>query len=162
MIELFSHSFFIITGKYHVQSAILPMSVYLAVLRIAIVVRIPVSGNPKTTENVTRLNWRATLYNLFTMATKKGLNSKFCWYVFRKSHKFQGIGLFRFGVLSHLLLGWRWKTLFLFSEAIANADKATRFIALFTNFHIWPAIRYNSHSNYLRYSRTLIIVTVDQ
>ena len=34
--------------------------------------------------------------------------SKFCWYLFRKSHQFQSNGLFRFGVLSRLL-GWRWK-----------------------------------------------------
>ena len=47
IIKLFSHSFYTITGKYHEQSAILPMSVNLAVLRIAIVVRIPVSGNRK-------------------------------------------------------------------------------------------------------------------
>ena len=45
MVKLFSHSFYTITGKYHEQSAILPMSVNLAVLRIAIVVTIPVSGN---------------------------------------------------------------------------------------------------------------------
>ena len=47
MTKLFSHSFYTITGKCHEQSAILPMSVNLAVLRIAIVVRIPVSGNRK-------------------------------------------------------------------------------------------------------------------
>ena len=47
MIKLSNHSFFNITGKYHGQSAILPMSVNLAVLRTAIVVRIPVSGNRK-------------------------------------------------------------------------------------------------------------------
>ena len=47
MIKFFSHSFYTITGKYHEQSAILPMSVNLTVLRIAILVRIPVSGNRK-------------------------------------------------------------------------------------------------------------------
>ena len=47
MIKLFSRSFYTVTGKYHEQSAILPMSVNLAVLRIAVVVRIPVSGNRK-------------------------------------------------------------------------------------------------------------------
>ena len=47
LIKLFSHSFYTITGKYHEQSAILPMSVNLAVLRIATVVRIPESGNRK-------------------------------------------------------------------------------------------------------------------
>ena len=47
MIKLFSHSFYTITGKYHEQSAILLISVNLAVLRIAIVVRIPASGNRK-------------------------------------------------------------------------------------------------------------------
>ena len=46
MLKLFSHRN-IITSKYHEQSAILPMSVNLAVMRIAIVVRIPVSGNRK-------------------------------------------------------------------------------------------------------------------
>ena len=44
MIKLFSHSFYTITGKYHEKSAILPVGVNLAVLRIAIAVRIPVSG----------------------------------------------------------------------------------------------------------------------
>ena len=34
----------VITGRYHEQSAILLMSVNLAVLKIAIVVRIPVLG----------------------------------------------------------------------------------------------------------------------
>ena len=47
MIKLFSHSFYTITGKYHEQPAILLMTVNLAVLRIAIVARIPVSGNRK-------------------------------------------------------------------------------------------------------------------
>ena len=47
MVKLLSHSFYTITGKYHEQSAILPINVNLAVLRIAIVVRIPVSENPK-------------------------------------------------------------------------------------------------------------------
>ena len=47
MIKLFSHSFYTIAGKCHGQSAILPMSGNLAVLRIAIVVRILVSGNRK-------------------------------------------------------------------------------------------------------------------
>ena len=48
MINLFSHSFYAIyVRKYHDQWAILQMSVNLAVLRIAIVVRIPVSGNRK-------------------------------------------------------------------------------------------------------------------
>ena len=45
MIKLFSHSFvYAITGNCHEHSAILPISVNLALLRIAIVVRIPVSG----------------------------------------------------------------------------------------------------------------------
>ena len=48
MLKLFSHSFHTIIDKYHDQSAILPMSVNLAVLRIAIVVRIPVSENRKS------------------------------------------------------------------------------------------------------------------
>ena len=48
MIKLFSNSFYTTTDKYHEQSAILPMSVNLAVLRIAVVVRIPVSENRKT------------------------------------------------------------------------------------------------------------------
>ena len=47
MIELFSHSFYTNTGKYYEQSAILPVSVHLDVLRIAVVVRIAVSGNRK-------------------------------------------------------------------------------------------------------------------
>ena len=47
MIKLFSHNFYTSTGKYREQPAILPMSVNLVVLRIAIVVRIPVSGNLK-------------------------------------------------------------------------------------------------------------------
>ena len=34
-VKLFSHSFYTITGKYHEQLAILPMSVNLAALRIA-------------------------------------------------------------------------------------------------------------------------------
>ena len=45
MVKLFSHSFYAITGEY--QWAILRMSVNLAVLRIATVVRIPVLGNRK-------------------------------------------------------------------------------------------------------------------
>ena len=47
MIKLFSPNFYTITGIYHEQSEILPISVNLAVLRIAVVVRILVSGNRK-------------------------------------------------------------------------------------------------------------------
>ena len=47
MIKRFSHSYYTITSKYHEQSAILPISVNLAVLRIAVVVRISKSGNRK-------------------------------------------------------------------------------------------------------------------
>ena len=47
MIKLFSHSFYTITGKDHKESANRPMSLNLAVLKIAIVVSIPVSGNRK-------------------------------------------------------------------------------------------------------------------
>ena len=37
------------------------------------------------------------------------INSIETWQKYFKVNKFQGNGLFRFGVLSHLL-GWKWKT----------------------------------------------------
>ena len=50
MMKPFSHSFYTIAGKYNEQSEILPMSVNQAVLRMAIVVRIPISGNRKNSQ----------------------------------------------------------------------------------------------------------------
>ena len=42
------HGFYTITGKYQEQSAILPVSVNMTVLRIVMIVRIPESGNRKS------------------------------------------------------------------------------------------------------------------
>ena len=63
MVKLFSHSFYAITCENHEQSAIRPMSVNLAVLRIAIVVRIPAQGNGiltilRTSENQVLLSFQ--------------------------------------------------------------------------------------------------------
>ena len=41
------HGFYTINGKYQEQSAILPISMNMALLRIVIIVRIPESGNRK-------------------------------------------------------------------------------------------------------------------
>ena len=83
MIKLFSHCLYTITGKYQEQSAILPMSVNLAVLRIAIVVRIPVSGNRKTPRFLrflgqvgTRL-YKSNVIGRFFFICKKSDKSKF-------------------------------------------------------------------------------------
>ena len=46
LLERFTcHGFYTITGKYQEQSAILPISVNMAILRIVMIVRIPESGN---------------------------------------------------------------------------------------------------------------------
>ena len=45
--KLFSHGFYTITNEYHKQSAILPVSVNLAILRITIIIRIPELRNCK-------------------------------------------------------------------------------------------------------------------
>ena len=57
---------------------------------------------------------KTTLRKLVAMATKKRLSliyelENFANIYLRKVTKFQGDGLFRFGVLSNLL-AWRWKT----------------------------------------------------
>ena len=77
LLERFTcHGSYAITGKYQEQSAILPVSVNMAVLRIVIIVRITESGNrkrvkmaiigQKTKRNLSLLKWNRYLL-LLTM-----------------------------------------------------------------------------------------------
>ena len=83
MIKLFSHSFYTSTGKYREQSAILPRSVNLAVLRIAMVVRIPVLRNRILTIFMTSGNQASNCIGV--SISEKEFGFLLAWYHQRKT-----------------------------------------------------------------------------